>query len=478
MENRYKKLAKNTLIFSISNFASKLLIFFMLPLYTSQLTPEQFGLGDLLTTISIFVISIVTFGLLEGLLKFVLKKSNDLNYIFRFSFIRIMIGIVFFLALSPILLLIDSLKEYIFLFIVYTIITIIENYFAIFVRGLDKIKLIGIMGVVATFVTIFCNILFLVVFKFGIYGFVLSYSVASFVNIICYFFFGKLYLLFKKTNNEKQLGKGIEKFCLPLIIYRSTWTFSTMINKIFLERLPDNTQLGLYAAANRVQSIPKTLEGIFSQAWTISAIADGDDKDYIEYCSFLYTAFNFIMVLICMGVSMIIPFLAKILFAAEFYEAWKCVPFMMIGVVFSSLFGFIQPILAANGNSKIVSISAAISIIISIPLNYFASLKLGAIGIAIVSGPTFFLMWLIEFIAARKHIKLKISLTKDFIGYLLLISAALNLFFVENIIYSTSINACILIMFLILNFKLIKKCCIKLLTTIKNKKAAKEQNEQ
>lgn len=48
--NRYKKLIKNTALITVGNFASKLLTFFLLPLYTAILTTAEYGVADLMTT--------------------------------------------------------------------------------------------------------------------------------------------------------------------------------------------------------------------------------------------------------------------------------------------------------------------------------------------------------------------------------------------------------------------------------------------
>ncbi len=45
--NRYKKLIKNTALITVGNFASKLLTFFLLPLYTAILTTAEYGVADL-----------------------------------------------------------------------------------------------------------------------------------------------------------------------------------------------------------------------------------------------------------------------------------------------------------------------------------------------------------------------------------------------------------------------------------------------
>jgi len=49
MNDKYKYLGKNTLIFAISSFGTKFMSFFLVPLYTNLLTTEEYGTVDLIT---------------------------------------------------------------------------------------------------------------------------------------------------------------------------------------------------------------------------------------------------------------------------------------------------------------------------------------------------------------------------------------------------------------------------------------------
>ena len=51
-ESRNRYLLKNTLIFTLGNIGSRMISFFLIPLYTNVLTTSQYGTVDLITTIS------------------------------------------------------------------------------------------------------------------------------------------------------------------------------------------------------------------------------------------------------------------------------------------------------------------------------------------------------------------------------------------------------------------------------------------
>lgn len=52
--NKYKRLGKNTLLVFIGNAGSKLIGLVMLPFYTSWLSVEDYGVTDIIMSMSVF----------------------------------------------------------------------------------------------------------------------------------------------------------------------------------------------------------------------------------------------------------------------------------------------------------------------------------------------------------------------------------------------------------------------------------------
>ena len=67
---KYRTLARNTAILSIGTLLSKLVTFFMVRFYTGMLTPAEFGTGDLLITTVSLLTPFVSFGISEGVFRF------------------------------------------------------------------------------------------------------------------------------------------------------------------------------------------------------------------------------------------------------------------------------------------------------------------------------------------------------------------------------------------------------------------------
>ena len=63
--SKYKYLLKNIGLLTLSSFATKLLSFFLVPLYTSVLTTRQYGTYDLFNTTVGVLIPIFTLNAVE-----------------------------------------------------------------------------------------------------------------------------------------------------------------------------------------------------------------------------------------------------------------------------------------------------------------------------------------------------------------------------------------------------------------------------
>ena len=68
-QSREARLVKNTIIYTISNFGSKVLTFLIVPLYTYYLTTEEFGTYDTIISFMNLLTPICILAIHEGLLR-------------------------------------------------------------------------------------------------------------------------------------------------------------------------------------------------------------------------------------------------------------------------------------------------------------------------------------------------------------------------------------------------------------------------
>ena len=77
VNSKSKTLFKNLGILTISNFSSKLLVFFLVPMYTSVLSTAEYGIYDLIiTTISVLA-PVITLNITDAVMRYTM--DNEIN---------------------------------------------------------------------------------------------------------------------------------------------------------------------------------------------------------------------------------------------------------------------------------------------------------------------------------------------------------------------------------------------------------------
>ena len=125
--------------------------------------------------------------------------------------------------------------------------------------------------------------------------------------------------------------------------------------------------------------------------------------------------------------------IAKILFGADFYEAWKYAPFLMISVVFGALVQLLGGIFSAAKESKVfgntILIGAAANTVMNVAFVYAC----GPLGAAIATSLSYMLIWVLRLYKVTRQMKLDISLIRDVLSYVLLyLQATLLVFYSYN----------------------------------------------
>ena len=103
MENsRNSYLIKNTIIFTLGNLGSKLISFFLIPLYTNALTTAEYGVVDLVATVGTVAVPILTLNICESVMRFALDKDANTRKITQIGTGILLIGMMVGLLIFPI----------------------------------------------------------------------------------------------------------------------------------------------------------------------------------------------------------------------------------------------------------------------------------------------------------------------------------------------------------------------------------------
>ena len=467
-----KYLAKNIGIITVSKLSSRMLAFFLVPLYTNILTTLEYGLYDLLYSTICFIAPIITLSISDSTLRFALDKDSDNDgiltvsvrgFLVGFAELAILVGINYYFVFSK------TLYEYsvffLLMYIGYALSGIIIN----FSRGIDKVKEVGISGVLSSIVMLGLNILFLLYLKMGLRGFFLANIIAPFIQILFLTISLRLWRYIKLSRSYESLRKKMLAYSTPLIANTTSWWVINLSDRYIVTLICGVESNGVYSIAYKIPSILTALQGFFNEAWTLSAVKDYDADDSKGFFKDTYNIFNFSMVIICSLIILSTRLFARVMYAKEFYDAWLFVPWLTISVVFGALSGYLGGIFAAVKETKVFAqttiISAGVNIILNLVLVYFV----GPIGAAISTLISYLFVFIIRLRISRKYIDISLNIFRDCISYVILIVQAITICFSDQKTTTIVIVEFLLLCVLLLTFRSEFDRCIMMLKRRKKK---------
>lgn len=432
-KGRYKKLFSNMMIFTIGNLCSKLLVFLLVPFYTNVLTTSEYGIADGMQATLLLLVPLLSLNAGEAVLRFGLEKNAQHGSILKIGLKYVIYADLFvFLACGCASLLTNNSawKEYFVLFLCLFICNSLYEFVLLFCQGAECLKIMIGGSVLSTFLTVMSNIYFLLVIKIGLRGYfysqMISFLAAAIFMLLMMKQSGKLVVLADK-NDSRELESDMRGYGCSMLLYSSASWINNALDRYFVLAMCGSAINGLYGVAYKIPAILTVFQRIFAQAWQISATKNYSEEDGAQYFSNVYAGYQAILAIGCAGLILFTKVVAKLLFAKDFYQAWNLVPPLLISVVFGALTGFLGSINLAYKDGKSMGRATGIGAIVNIILNFFGIRYFGAMGAAIATMISYFVMYVFAYYYVGLHVKLNVNRIRDFIAYICLLLQAILL---------------------------------------------------
>ncbi|OIK07993.1 oligosaccharide flippase family protein [Bacillus sp. MUM 13] len=410
--NIYIKLLNNSLIFAIGNLGTKLIVFFLFPLYTYYLTTSELGTVDLLTTTISLLMPIFTLSILDSVLRFVMDKNYDRQAVLINTIIIIFIGFILILFFFPVLIMLLPFDNYIYWFYFLLLVQSIYATLTEYIRSKGMVRLFATSGIINALILLVCNIYLLVLLHQGTFGYLLSLIIANIVSSLFVIITGKVQKEFNVKKINVKLMQEMLLYSIPLIPNSLMWWIMGASDRYIINYFLGLSANGLYAVANKIPSILNIFNSIFFQAWQMSAIEEAKSKDKSIFFS---NVFNMLFITMLLTTSLIIAhlkFIIEILVANTYIKSWEYVPFLLLGVVFSSFSSFLGTNYIAAKKTSGVFKTSVIGAIINIIANIILIPLIGINGASIGTMLSFFVIWLLRIKDTKKFVNIKFHLKK------------------------------------------------------------------
>lgn len=404
--DKYKKLISNTIIFGIGTFGSKILVFLLMPLYTRVLTKADYGVVDLIIQTSNLLIPVVSLGIANGVVRFGLDRSIRKSDVFSVGLVTILCGFGVFLVLAPFLRNVNYISGHTVLIYLFVLMSCLRTLCSQFVRAKEYVKLYALDGVLSTVTIIVFNVLFLVVFKLGINGYILAIVVSDFLSTLFLFASANLKRYVRISSVNKDLAKSMIRYSIPLIPATIFWWMTNVSNRFIVAHVLGSEANGLFAASYKIPTVIVLISNMFMDAWQMSAVSEEDERSRAKFFSNVFNVYQSILFLCASGIILFSKFITMLLVSNAFYPSWRYIPFLAVATTFSCLVTFLGSVYMVEKKSILTLSTTVVGAVVNVALTF---LLIGRFG---VNGAAFaiFISYLIVFILRAANIRSFISI--------------------------------------------------------------------
>lgn len=423
-QNKYTKLLSNTIIFGIGTFSSKFLVFLLMPIYSRILSPYDYGIVDIIVSTSNLLIPIVGLSITEGIIRFGLERSVRKSDVFSTGIWAVLCGFAVFLVFSPIFLFIKLITPYTVLIYLYVLCANLKGVCAQFVRARGMVKLYAVDGIFSTAMVILFNILFLVVFRWGITGYVLATILSDLISAVSLFCVAGLKNYLHLFSFNHKVRRAMLIYSIPLIPNTLFWWITNVSDRYLVTYMISPEANGLYSMAYKIPTIITSVSQIFMQAWQMSAFTETSEKSKTRFFSTVFNSYQSIVFLVGSVVIVCIKLITRILVSEAYYESWRYVPLLVMSVIFTCFVSFLGSVYMSAKKNAMSLITTFLGALANVIMNIILIPIYGANGAAFATFASYFFVFLVRAIHSQKLVRIHYDYPRLILNFVIISAQA------------------------------------------------------
>lgn len=405
------KLIKNTAIIAVGNIFTKCISFFMLPLYTTLLSAEEYGTVDLVTTYSALCVIILTLQFEQGVFRCLIDAREDEERQRRYISTSVIVVSILNIAVGILIAGVLSVfrYHYTFYFVCLVLFNVWNGLLIQIPRGFGNNTVYAVASGLNGSINVILNVLFIAVLKQGVNGMLSANILAYVISTIYVIIKIRLprYVSFKCFNKHEL--KELAEYSFPLIPNTMCWWIINASDRTVINIFLSTTANGIYAAAYKFPSLFSTISNIFQLAWTESVSENVNDTHRDTYYRTMldksirfYSSCN-------IGIIAMMPFLFSFLIHDKFGDAYYYIPILMTSALMHSVAALYGSIYFAFKETKKVADTTVVSAVINLVVNLLLIKFIGLYAAAISSLLAYAVVVIVRYTDLNKRIDIKLG---------------------------------------------------------------------
>lgn len=462
------KMFKSILIYLGGSVLAKLVVFFLLPIYTKYIPPNDYGYYDIVNTYVYLGITIIFMEVWVVVLRYMLDKEEEERHKIMSSGLTLYLGCLIMLVFSTYILNIFIDIQYVGWVLLYGCFQTLSLMYGYMARAYQKGNIFAISGVISALVNAIANIILIIIFSMDYKSLYISYVLGALIQcLIIEFKVGiirKYKIKFVKLSEIKEMII----FAIPFGLSSTAYWFLNSFNRTVVSTKLSITENGIYSIALKFTLVLNLVSSAFILAWQESSFKKATDlckKDKEKLSKFYSFASDTFIKVIYISIMLLLPII-KIIFPyiidSKYIDGFKIVPLAIVATSINIYVSFLTSIFTAIKRTKFLLIDAIIGSFINVIVIYMLIDKIGvnAASIALICG--WLTSALIRIKLLKRYINFKVN-KKNILSYSLFIIVSIYIY-----LYSSSlINMMEILLILVVYVFVFKKEITKLWVALK-----------
>lgn len=350
--NSGKRIIINSLIYTMNGLLIKCFSFFLLPLYTFYLTTEDYGITSLVASFISTASFIVSFSLFSAVMRFYVELKETPEKLKRFYGTMVIFvtssSFVFGVLLSTFRtkvsgLIFSGIDYYpiIFMCLISLCFNSLYTVFDQILRSQQKALKSTIFSSILFFIIVGLNILFVVFFKMGAKGVILS-SLIGYAICSLYFIIEMCLKRLIVFCIDLKLLKESLKYSIPIMPHNLSTNIALLVSKVLIGGSVSLTGVGLYSVASQFGNMADTIQGYVDSAygpWLYEKLHN-KENDYKQSIRDISKLLISVIGLFFLGIALFSQDYILLFLDESYFESWKYIPLIVIIFTIKTIYYF------------------------------------------------------------------------------------------------------------------------------------------
>jgi O-antigen/teichoic acid export membrane protein len=386
------RLGKHSAVYGLGAVVSRLIGLFLLPVVTHYLKRRELGAVDTLIALSVVLVILLRAGISQAFFRFYFDAADERARVtvvrtsFWFTMATATVGLVAGVLLArPISqLLFGTHSRADLVRAAFVLLWAQMNYEQL--TSLFRVEERSVAYVTATIanvlITVGGTILLVVVWHYGAVGVIVGNftgTLAVYVVLLAYRRF-QLGLEF-----DRALFRQMQRFGLPLVPSGLALWAIDFLDRFLLLKLKNADEVGLYSVGVRVSTAILLLLLALRTAWPAFAYSIADDEEARRTYGFVLTYVLFVSCWVSVALSLLAPWLVRVLTAPAFYPGSRVVPLLAFGATAFIAYNVMAIGIGRAKQTQFNWVVTGLAAAVNIGLNFALIPPYGMIGAAVAT---------------------------------------------------------------------------------------------